>query len=677
MKSTKRTVAGMVMAGVAATALLGASSLRATDYAWGNASGGSWATAADWNPDGIPNAGTDTASLGNLGAAYTVTLGDTRTVGGLTVSGADPTLTVNGTLIQSGGSSTISGGTLDGSGTVRLQNGAAVTWSSATAPGGSLTWHLPVAGSLSTPPLATLDNSTGNWGIASGQTLRIDGEWATNTNDRVFAVSNSFTNAGTIQLGSYPIAGWGYPAPDITVSIASGTLTNAATGQIVLYPRCSDGSGAQQNWSERYLSLELHNDGTLTSYAVLNTAVGRSGANHVNDGTIAADGSLTGSGNSGALTFTGTSFTNNGVLALNTTNSVFNIRVPTFDYNSGGSITGGGTLRLGTGGATDVVNWNGPDPAGAVTFYINTDSRLTLNRTSAWNILSGQKLEFEPNAGASVTQLTVAQNVNNSGTLQMGRYTAGGDYPAVHRLVVSSGKFTNNPGGVINTYPRSATNFGTTNGGYTWSTRQIAGEVDNQGQFNVYCWDTRIGVAGAANTNSGTVTLDSFVTKAAGGYAELIVTGASFTNQAAGTLRGDGILDVLGTTSQTLDNYGTLAPGLSIGTLTIQGDLVMHPGSVLDYEFGPGTTSDLIAVAGDLTVDGTVQVDGGFIMGETYTIFTVTGAFVNNGLTVPGYGRTVVERVGNNITLMAIPEPGTAALAALAGLFALRRRRVA
>jgi len=56
---------------------------------------------------------------------------------------------------------------------------------------------------------------------------------------------------------------------------------------------------------------------------------------------------------------------------------------------------------------------------------------------------------------------------------------------------------------------------------------------------------------------------------------------------------------------------------------------------------------------------------------------TVTGAFVNNGLTVPGYGRTVVERVGNNITLMAIPEPGIATLAALAGLLALRRRRLA
>ncbi len=105
---------------------------------------------------------------------------------------------------------------------------------------------------------------------------------------------------------------------------------------------------------------------------------------------------------------------------------------------------------------------------------------------------------------------------------------------------------------------------------------------------------------------------------------------------------------------------------------------MLSANSVLDYEFAANGDSDLIAVSGALTLDGTMDGSGA-TMGQTYTLFTYTGAFADNGLTVtglPSYLRAEFDTSGGAVTFLAIPEPSVGALLVLGtGFTALRRRR--
>src|SRR3546814_14451059 len=92
--------------------------------------------------------------------------------------------------------------------------------------------------------------------------------------------------------------------------------------------------------------------------------------------------------------------------------------------------------------------------------------------------------------------------------------------------------------------------------------------------------------------------------------------------------------------SVTVADGGRLAPGNSPGTLTINGDLTLNGASILDLEFGQanvvgGPLNALIAVQGNLTLDGTVDVTvtpGGSFDAGLYRVFHYDGALTANGL---------------------------------------------
>ncbi|AEV37819.1 protein containing Outer membrane autotransporter barrel domain [Pseudovibrio sp. FO-BEG1] len=128
-----------------------------------------------------------------------------------------------------------------------------------------------------------------------------------------------------------------------------------------------------------------------------------------------------------------------------------------------------------------------------------------------------------------------------------------------------------------------------------------------------------------------------------------------------GSLGGSGT--IIGSATVT---SGTIAAGNSPGTLTIGGDLNLTSASVLDFELGSpsgtaGVDSDLIAVGGDLTLDGSLNVTdaGGFDAG-VYNLITYGGSLINNGLVVgtapTGFLYNVQTATAGQVNLLVNPD---------------------
>jgi len=93
-----------------------------TSYTWGSAVSGTWSTAADWTPSGVPSSSADSATIDATGATYTVSYDETsETIDDLTVDSATATL-----AFDVGQTLTVDGATMLLAGTIDLINANAV-----------------------------------------------------------------------------------------------------------------------------------------------------------------------------------------------------------------------------------------------------------------------------------------------------------------------------------------------------------------------------------------------------------------------------------------------------------------------------------------------------------------------------------------------------------------------
>jgi hypothetical protein len=102
-------------------------------------------------------------------------------------------------------------------------------------------------------------------------------------------------------------------------------------------------------------------------------------------------------------------------------------------------------------------------------------------------------------------------------------------------------------------------------------------------------------------------------------------------NRPGGSITGGGsILGPTTTTTPVVVNEGKIAPGSSIGTLSIQGNFQQLAGGLLDLEITAGDppANDLLAVDGTATLAGTLQVilsgDDPLASGDSYMLLTAT-----------------------------------------------------
>ena len=132
-------------------------------------------------------------------------------------------------------------------------------------------------------------------------------------------------------------------------------------------------------------------------------------------------------------------------------------------------------------------------------------------------------------------------------------------------------------------------------------------------------------------------------------------------------------------TSVTVDAGGNLAPGDSLGTLSVSGSLILSSGAVMEYELDTPSTSSLVLMPlGQLVLSGQQFADfdftptanfapGIYPLIEAGSISGSLGASTTG--TIDGYPATLAVQ-GNDLVLNVTPEPGTLALLA-AGAIAL------
>ena len=166
------------------------------------------------------------------------------------------------------------------------------------------------------------------------------------------------------------------------------------------------------------------------------------------------------------------------------------------------------------------------------------------------------------------------------------------------------------------------------NGGYVYNDANgyiafapgSSGTVDVNGPDSEWYNNGKIYVGGSEEAAGGTGLLNII--------NDGVVQADSVVIWPTGTLSGDGTI-----VSDSVLNSGTIKPGNTFGTLTIEGNLTMQPGSIYEVDVDSSGNSDLLSVTGDVNiVGGTVKAAStDTVMGvKQYTIIeadNITGTF--------------------------------------------------
>lgn len=309
------------------------------------------------------------------------------------------------------------------------------------------------------------------------------------------------------------------------------------------------------------------------------------------------------------------------------------------------TVDAGATLAFGTGGDA------------SVTKAIVNNGALVIDRGDAMSfsgVISGTGSLAQ--AGAGVTTLSGANSYRGATTVSAGtlRGGAANSFSNLSATTVNTGG-TLDLGGFSQAIASVALAGGTlTNGALAGAVTSSGGTID------------RLGGSASVTTQSGVTTLtgtNAYTGPTAVNGGTLVVngsiTGSSAVTVAAGaTIGGSGQLP-------SLTVAGTLAPGNSPGTLTVNGNLTLSAGAVYLAEV-QGAVSDRVVVTGTAALAGTLRLaplGGVYSFATPYTLLTAAGGASGAFATVEtqgSFGDGVTSRVAytaTDVQLTLVPAP--------------------
>ena len=447
--------------------------------------------------------------------------------------------------------------------------------------------------------------------------------------------TNTFTGPTTINAGTVAIGPGGSLASTAAVALngttsifdVSGATTAPAIGAL------SGVAGSQVVLGTQTLTL---NNATSTTYA--GTIGGTGGIAKQGTGTL----TLT-----GANTYTGGTAINAGTLAL----------------GAGGSLAASGAVTLATGATFDL------SAAGA-------QSIGNLGGTGGTVNIGANALTLAPSGSSSFGGAIAGSGgvvINGAGTQTLtgaNTYTGGTTITAGTLALGSGGSL--GTGGSLTLAPAGTFDI-TAAGNQTIGALTGTGGTINLGANTLSVAGSGGGSFGGAINGTGglTNTANALVLNGANTY-----TGATQVQAGSLMVGGDAAHasaaisgDVTVASGASLGGFGTiggsasvlagghLAPGNPTGTLTVNGNLTLAQGSLLDFSFGaPGPnfttfgTGHNVAVGGNLAINGATinPIDAGGFGPGLYNLFTYGGTLTetNGGITPPS-GFTIQNLIGS------------------------------
>ncbi len=541
-----------------------------------------------------------------------------------------PTLIANSFLVTSNSTFTFTAGTLTTYGG-SIDRGTNVTMTSFAAAAGDIaTWNvlggtnsISYLGSTGTNQLALTSGGTVNLNVSGADTLLNAGGALLSIGYNGF-VSLVVSNGGHLaNTGSATISDHGASASNNAVIVTGTGSMWSSSGELWV------GNAAKNNTFTISAGGVVSNTGARVGEGAgsSNNVITVTGANSLWEPTAFISVGDAAGGNS---------------LIISNSGQVFN--AGTFSRLGRDSTSANNTMIV-DGVGSSFVGTNGVFSAG---------NNGPLNNVTVKN--GGQIKSGAVNVGAGSTSASNSVVVTGTNSL----WTAGGNLSvsgggiANQVTLTNGGEFLVN--GTVDVGPtNTANNNIVVSGGILIATNSVSGAV------------LRVGGGGTTSTftlNSGTVTVDqlmltngsvsvfnfnggvlnvktsvvanssAFVVGNGSSAATLTLLAFSHSYANGLTISSNATLAGVGTITGNVTILGTLAPGFSPGTITMNNNLVLSNSAIVSYDLG--TNSDLTVVGGNLTLGGTLNISdaGGFGVG-TYTLFTYAGSLTyNNGLTI-------------------------------------------
>lgn len=550
----------------------------------------------------LSNVGTITGGAGNGGAAGVgvITNGDVIVNGGTISGGLYSDGVTRAAAIQFNGTNNtlqlLTGSNIIGNLDVAAGAAAKITAGSA---GLSLSNNVTLGDATSR---VTLDSTTTNL-VVSGVISGAGSVGVTGSRTITLTGDNTYTGATTITTGTLQIGN------GATTGSVAGNIVNNGTlafnrSDAVTYAGTISGAG----------NLVQAGAGMLT----ISGTAGYAGSTTINAGTLALSGAGSIAASSGVV--------NNGTFDISGTTSGATINALT---GTGAVALGSRTLTLANAGGAFSGAIGG---TGGLTLNGGTQTLSGVNTYSGATTINAGTLALS-GAGrlASATRVTLT---GASSTLDL---SASGNQTVAYLSGVAGSRVVLNGSALTLADDSSQTFSGSLSGN---------GALIKQGTGTLTLNGVSSGFSGSTTVAGGTLAVGDAANAGA-------VLGGNVLVNALGTLRGHG------TVSGDVSSSGVVAPGGSIGTLSVGGNYTQGSTGMLAIEVSP-TDAAQLRVGGAAALGGSLAIvfDPGTYTARRYTVLSavsgVTGRFANVNTATAGanlgtlqtsvdYGRNAVD----------------------------------